>query len=125
MDTTVFSDPVMKALAEYLMRSDSSNGDTNVSGAVDLFEDKHEREIASRLLLDAVEIEDPYHVAIDCLITMEKQPLKEKIDQERIRLREMEKSGKDTAGTISSVMKLREELSQLEIKRESLLKSLK
>ncbi len=125
VDTTVFSDPIMKALAEYLMRSDSSNGDTNVSGAVDLFEDKHEREIASRLLLDAVEIEDPYHVAIDCLITMEKQPLKEKIDQERIRLREMEKSGKDTAGTISSVMKLREELSQLEIKRESLLKSLK
>lgn len=125
VDTTVFSDPVMKALAEYLMRSDSSNGDTNVSGAVDLFEDKHEREIASRLLLDAVEIEDPYHVAIDCLITMEKQPLKKKIDQERIRLREMEKSGKDTAGTISSVMKLREELSQLEIKRESLLKSLK
>ena len=75
--------------------------------------------------MDAVEIEDPYHVAIDCLITMEKQPLKKKIDQERIRLREMEKSGKDTAGTISSVMKLREELSQLEIKRESLLKSLK
>ncbi|MBF88049.1 MAG: DNA primase [Candidatus Marinimicrobia bacterium] len=125
VNTTFFSNPTMKVLADYLIKSDSSNGFTNVSGAVDIFEEKYEREIASRLLLEAVEIEDPYHVAIDCLITIEKQPLKKKIEQERIRLRQIEKSGKDTSETIASIMKLRENLSELEKKRVSLLKSLK
>ena len=60
-------------------------------------------------------------MAVDCLITLERSPLKARIDEARIRLRDVERSGKDPAEALSSVMELRKQLTQLEAKRKSLL----
>ncbi|MEE2876780.1 MAG: DNA primase [Candidatus Neomarinimicrobiota bacterium] len=119
-DLEAFSDPLMKTLANYLLKANSENGDGNLSGAVDLFQEKSDREHASRILLEAISEEDAHRVAVDCLITLEQGPLKAKIDEARIRLRDMERSGKDTSEALASVMELRKQLTQLEAKRKSL-----
>ena len=59
---------------------------------------------------------------MDCLITLEQSPLKARIDKARIRLRDVERSGKDSSEAIASVMELQKQLSQLEVKRRSLIK---
>ena len=118
-DLDSFSDSMMKTLAGYLLNSGGGNG--NLSGALDLFQEKGERERASRILLEAATEEDAHRVAVDCLITLERSPLKARIDEARIRLRDVERSGKDPAEALSSVMELRKQLTQLEAKRKSLL----
>ncbi|MBH31075.1 MAG: DNA primase [Candidatus Marinimicrobia bacterium] len=119
-DLETFLDPIMKTLADYLLRVGAENG--NLSGALDLFQEKSDRERASRILLESAAEEDPHRVAVDCLITLEQSPLKAKIDEARIRLRDVERSGKDSSEALASVIELRKHLSQLETKRKSLLK---
>lgn len=122
-DLSAFSDPVMKTLADYLMKSSDQNGGANLSGALDIFEAKEERERVSRLLLESSSEEDARRIAVDCLITLQKMPLKKRIEQERIRLRDMERAGEDPSEAVTSVMNLRERMDELEAKRKSLLKS--
>ena len=120
-----FSDPVMKTLADYLLKSENQNGDSNLSGALDLFQEKKERERASRLLLETTTDEDAHRVAVDCIITLEKNPLKDLIEQARIKLRDMERSGEDTSEAVASVMNLRQQMNDLETKRKTLLEAVK
>ncbi|HIB03897.1 MAG TPA: DNA primase [Candidatus Marinimicrobia bacterium] len=118
-----FTDPVMKTLAGYLLESENQNGNSNLSGALDLFQEKKERERASRLLLETTTEEDAHRVAIDCLITLEKNPLKQLIEQARIKLRGMERAGEDTSEAVASVMHLRQQINDLEAKRKTLLEA--
>jgi len=120
-----FSDPVMKTLAGYLLKSENHNGDSNLSGALDLFQEKKERERASCLLLETTTDEDAHRVAVDCLITLEKNPLKDQIEQARIKLRDMERAGEDTSEAVVSVMNLRQQMNDLETKRKTLLEAVK
>ena len=120
-----FSDPVMKTLADYLLKSENQNGDSNLSGALDLFQEKKERERASRLLLETTTDEDAHRVAVDCIITLEKNPLKDLIEQARIKLRDMERAGDDTSEALISVMNLRQQMNDLETKRKTLLEAVK
>jgi len=120
-----FSDPVMKTLADYLLKSENQNGDSNLSGALDLFQEKKERERASRLLLETTTDEDAHRVAVDCIITLEKNPLKDLIEQARIKLRNMERAGEDTSEAVASVMNLRQQMNDLETKRKTLLEAVK
>ena len=118
-----FTDPVMKTLAGYLLESENQNGNSNLSGAFDLFQEKKERERASRLLLETTTEEDAHRVAVDCLITLEKNPLKQLIEQARIKLRGMERAGEDTSEAVASVMHLRQQINDLEAKRKTLLEA--
>ena len=118
-----FTDPVMKTLAGYLLESENQNGNSNLSGALDLFQEKKERERASRLLLETTTEEDAHRVAVDCLITLEKNPLKQLIEQARIKLRGMERAGEDTSEAVASVMHLRQQINDLEAKRKTLLEA--
>ena len=118
-----FTDPVMKTLAGYLLESENQNGNSNLSGALDLFQEKKERERASRLLLETTTEEDAHRVAIDCLITLEKNPFKQLIEQARIKLRGMERAGEDTSEAVASVMHLRQQINDLEAKRKTLLEA--
>ena len=47
-----FSDPVMKTLADYLLKSENQNGDSNLSGALGLFQEKKERELEKQASLE-------------------------------------------------------------------------
>ena len=62
-------------------------------------------------------------MAIDCLITLEKNPLKQLIEQARIKLRGMERAGEDTSEAVASVMHLRQQINDLEAKRKTLLEA--
>ena len=113
----------MKTLADYLLKSENKNGDSNLSGALDLFQEKKEKEQASSLLLETITEEDAHRVAVDCIITLEKNPLKEQIEQARIKLRDMERAGEDTSKAVVSVMNLRQQMNDLEAKKKNLLEA--
>ena len=94
-------------------------------GTKKIVKGEKERERASRLLLETITDEDSHRVAVDCLITLEKNPLKDQIEQARIKLRDMERAGEDTSEAVVSVMNLRQQMNDLETKRKTLLEAVK
>ncbi len=121
VDFDHFTHPVMKTLAERLIQLDSDNFTSHLSGVLDQFEDKSERELAARLFFETTTQRNPKQVAIDCLITLEQTPIKQSISEHRIILREMEKKGEDTSNTLSEVVTLQKALKTLEQKRVQML----
>ncbi len=121
VDFDHFTHPVMKTLAERLIQLDSDNFISHLSGVLDQFEDKSEKELAARLFFETTTQRNPKQVAIDCLITLEQTPIKQSISEHRIILREMEKKGEDTSNTLSEVVTLQKALKTLEQKRVQML----
>ncbi|MEE9167312.1 MAG: DNA primase [Candidatus Neomarinimicrobiota bacterium] len=115
LNMELFSHPVMKSLATYLLQT------PDPSGALGQFEEKPDRDLASRILFETSQQEDSSRVAVDCLISLEESPLKRKITEERLKLRELERKGKDSSPALQSVMDLQKKLDDLETKRTELL----
>ncbi|MFQ6673290.1 MAG: DNA primase [Fidelibacterota bacterium] len=116
-----FSHPVMKSLAQYLLPTVEKEGAVDLSGALDRFQAKSDRDLASKVLFEASPHGDPQRVAVDCLITLEQSPLKRSISEQRIRLRELEKNGEDSSPALQNVVKLQEQLKALDLKKAELL----
>lgn len=112
-----FSHPVMKSIAAYLLPKVEEEGLVDLSGAVDQFQKKSERDLASRILFEVSPHTDSFQVAVDCLITLEQSPIKQSITEKRIRLRELERNGKDSSTTLQEIIQLQKQLKELEHKR--------
>ncbi|MFQ6616339.1 MAG: DNA primase [Fidelibacterota bacterium] len=118
-----FSNPVMKSLVRYLIPriEHSSKAGSDLSGALDQFQKKSDRDLASKVLYEAVPHSDPHRVAVDCLITLEQTQLKRDLVEQRVRLRDLEKNGSDSSSALTDFVKLQEQLQALEQKRTELL----
>ncbi|MDP6966945.1 MAG: DNA primase [Candidatus Marinimicrobia bacterium] len=121
LNRDTFSHPVLKSLAEYLLPKAEQESAGKLSGAIDQFEKESDRKLASKVLFEALSHEDSHRVAVDCLIALEKTPLRERITEHRIRLREMERKGEDSSSTLLEVTELQQRLKELESKRTELL----
>ena len=117
----LFTHPVMKTLVSYLLPKINKQDLSDLSGAVDQFQKKSERDMATKVLFETTAHTESLRVAVDCLITLEKAPLKQNITQQRVRLREMERKGEDASSTLAEVIKLQNQLKELENKRKELL----
>ena len=70
------------------------------------------------------ELED-LETAIECIISLEKIEIKNKLETQRINLKEIEKQGFDKTETLSNILKLRKQLDELNLKQNKLLKEIK
>lgn len=118
MNLELFSHPVMKSLATYLFKTN------DLSGAVERFKSKSDRDLATRVLFESSPQDDASRVAVDCLITLEQSPLKRRITEQRLQLRELERKGEDPSSALVEVVKLQKKLEELEKRRTELLSHL-
>ncbi|MFH1851050.1 MAG: DNA primase [Candidatus Neomarinimicrobiota bacterium] len=112
LDLKIFTEPLLKKLATELLKTDSAS---SLAAVVDQFEKKSEREAAARILFAefSLELTDPVPLVRECLITIRKHPIREKIKQLRLALREREASGQDTLSLEREINGLQQDLQAL------------
>ena len=123
IDPARFTHPTLKKLAEHCLNNVDKNNTLDISKVVELFEEEAERKFAAKLLFEAAPHQNYQQIAIDCIITMERTPLREQISEKRLELKELEKKGKDTSSALMEVVKLQQELDSLKSKKLAFLDS--
>ena len=96
----------IKKLVEILLKSKKINPAEIISH----FEDQDEREIISEVLMLDDQTSEHLEMAKDCLKTLSKISVKEKIRQLRLQIREMETAGKDTSELMLRVVEMQKDL---------------
>ena len=74
----LFSERILIKLAEILL---PLYEDINVSSIIDQFENKQERELVTKILMEEKPQEDPKQEITDCINGLEAYPIKEKINR--------------------------------------------
>ena len=72
-----------------------------------------EKRLVSEILFDEVSSDDPQLIIKECFSTIKKKLIKDQIKQVRIKIRELESSGKDTKEIIIQVTDLQKSLQAL------------
>jgi len=111
VDIDQISEPLLKKMAEMLM---PLYDEINYSSIIDEFEDKQEREIVTKILMEAIPQSDPEQEINDCIFVLKSQPIKDKIKAVRFKIREREESGKDPIEAVMEEALLQQELRELE-----------
>ena len=106
----LFSEPVLRKLAEILL---PLYEDIKFSSIIDQFENKQERELVTKLLMEDKPQENPEIEAIDCMHVLKSYPIKEKIRAVRFRIRELEQRGDDPIEAVMEEALLQQELRDL------------
>ena len=96
----------IKKLVEILLKSNK----VNPAEIISHFEDQDEREIISEVLMLDDQTSEHLEMAKDCLTTLSKISVKEKIKQLRLQIREMETAGKDTSELMLKVVEMQKDL---------------
>ena len=96
----------IKKLVEILLKSNK----VNPAEIISHFEEQDEREIISEVLMLDDQISEHLEMAKDCLTTLSKISVKEKIKQLRLQIREMETAGKDTSELMLKVVEMQKDL---------------
>ena len=96
----------IKKLVEILLKSNK----VNPAEIISHFEDQDEREIISEVLMLDDQTSEHLEMAKDCLTTLSKISLKEKIRQLRLEIREMETAGKNTNKLMIKVVEMQKDL---------------
>ena len=96
----------IKKLVEILLKSNK----VNPAEIISHFEDQDEREIISEVLMLDDQTSEHLEMAKDCLTTLSKILVKEKIKQLRLQIREMETAGKDTSELMLKVVEMQKDL---------------
>ena len=96
----------IKKLVEILLKSNK----VNPAEIISHFEDQDEREIISEVLMLDDQTSEHLEMAKDCLTTLSKILLKEKIRQLRLEIREMETAGKNTNELMIKVVEMQKDL---------------
>ena len=82
IDLDLFSEPILKKLAKTLL---PLYDEVKYSAIIDQFEQKQQREIVTKILMEDRPQEDPEKEISDCMHILKSSPLKEKIKAARIR----------------------------------------
>ena len=98
--------PKLNKLIEILLKTK----ETNPVEIISSFNSSEEREIISKTLMDEDDTSSIVQMAKDCLKTLKKVSIKEKIKQIRIKIREMESKNQDTLDLMKEIIELQKEL---------------
>ena len=96
----------IKKLVEILLKSNK----VNPAEIISHFEDQDEREIISEVLMLDDQTSEHLEMAKDCLTTLSKISVKEKIKQLRLQIREMETAGENTNELMIKVVEMQKDL---------------
>ena len=106
----LFSERILKKLAEILL---PLYGDITFSSIIDQFENKQERELVTKILMEEKPQEDPKQEITDCINVLEAYPIKEKIKATRFKIRELEQRGEDPIDVVMEEALLQQKLRDL------------
>jgi DNA primase len=110
IDINLFSEAVLKKLAEILM---PLYEDIKFSSIVDQFDNKQERELVTKILMEDKPQESPELEVADCMNVLKSYPIKEKIKAVRFKIRELEQRGDDPIEAVMEEALLQQELRDL------------
>ena len=119
-----FKNILLKKIGFYLYENEQIKKSSKL---IDIFETKENKDTISELLFsfkDFTEEED-LETAVECIISIEKIEIKNKLETQRINLKEIEKQGFEKTETLSNILKLRKQLDELNLKQNKLLKEIK
>ena len=98
--------PKLNKLIEVLLKTKEANPVEIISS----FNSSEEREIISKTLMDEDNTSSIIQMAQECLKTLEKVSIKEKIKQLRIKIREMESKDQDTTDLMKEIVEMQKSL---------------
>ena len=106
LDIGQIENPMIKKLIKILI----SVEEKNPADIISHFEKAEEREIISKLLIEDDQTTDFIELASDCLSTLSKVSIVEKIKQLRLKIREMESNDENTNVLMKKIVKLEKQL---------------
>jgi len=106
LDVNKIENLQIKKLVEILLKSNK----VNPAEIISHFEDQDERKIISEVLMLDDQTSEHLEMAKDCLTTLSKISIKEKIRQLRLEIREMETAGKNTNELMIKVVEMQKDL---------------
>ena len=106
LDIGQIENPMIKKLIKILI----SVEEKNPADIISHFEEAEEREIISKLLIEDDQTTDFIELASDCLSTLSKVSIVEKIKQLRLKIREMELNDENTNVLMKKIVKLEKQL---------------
>ena len=110
IDFQIFDEPILQKIGLLLIEDKKSK---DLSAIIDQFENMDEKRLVSEILFDEVSSDDPQLIIKECFSTIKKKLIKDQIKQARIKIRELESSGKDTKEIIIQVTELQKSLQAL------------
>ena len=110
IDFQIFNEAILQKIGLLLIEDKKSK---DLSAIIDQFENMDEKRLVSEILFDEVSSDDPQLIIKECFSTIKKKIIKDQIKQARIKIRELESSGKDTKDIIIQVTELQKSLSEL------------
>ena len=110
IDFQIFDEPILQKIGLLLIEDKKSK---DLSAIIDQFENMDEKRLVSEILFDEVSSDDPQLIIKECFSTIKKKLIKDQIKQVRIKIRELESSGKDTKEIIIQVTDLQKSLQAL------------
>jgi DNA primase len=107
IDFQIFDEAILQKIGLLLIEDKKSK---DLSAIIDQFENMDEKRLVSEILFDEVSSDDPQLIIKECFSTIKKKLIKDQIKQARIKIRELESSGKDTKEVIIQVTELQKSL---------------
>ena len=83
------------------------------SSIIEYFKDKNERELITKMLFETVNETYFEEIVFDCLKILKSEPIKQKISEIRIKIREKESKGQDSIKELRALAELRKELNAI------------
>ena len=111
IDVELFTEPLLKQLAGILM---PLYNDISFSSIIDQFDEKYEKEVITKILMDDVPLDDPKKQVKECMGKLRSINIKEKIKALKFKIRELESQGKDPMEAVIEEAQLRQELKELD-----------
>ena len=103
----MFTHPLLQKLARQLLKGKMM---VDTAAIIEYFSDKLEREIVTEVLYQEHDTSLTEQIVNDCLKTLKLGPIKRRIDELRITIREKETKGQNPKVELNKVMKLQQEL---------------
>ena len=104
----LITEPLLNKTVQLLL--EHSSGTT--AEVLEEFKNKGERETVAGILMNENKVDDPLTVVQECIHTLKTHPIREKIQQTRLEIRELEAAGKDSSDLILVVGRLHQQLKQ-------------
>ena len=106
----LFSNPLLKKLAKILI---DENLDVESSSIIEYFQDKNERDSIAQILFTKDQESSSEEIVYDCIKILKSEPIKEKISELRMNIREKESKGESPVEELGTITKLRKQLNDL------------
>jgi len=102
--------PLLKQLLEHLINTKLK---VDTAAIIEYFSDKSERDSISKILFETKQDIPPEQIVADCLKILKSKPIKERIRELRMEIREKESKGRHPEAELKEVINLQQELNEL------------